>query len=66
MSNTIVSTPTHPLQQIERDRFTVACRQSAEIMHRPEFNGRLDKAMDFVLGGHVALHDDGLRQEIRG
>ena len=59
MSNTIVSTSTHPLQQIEDDRFTVACRQAAEIMFRPEFNGRLDKAMDFVLDGHVALHEDG-------
>ncbi len=34
---------TNPLQHIERDRFTVACRQAAEVMHKPEYNGRLEK-----------------------
>ncbi len=59
MSNTTVPTSPHPLQHIERDRFTVACRQAAEIMARPEYNGRLDKTQDFVLGGDVTLHEDG-------
>lgn len=28
-------------------------------MDKPEYNGRLTKAMDLVLSGNVALHEDG-------
>ncbi len=59
MTNTSVSENVHPLQTIEHDRFTLACRQAAEIMFKPEHGERLTKAMDFVLGGNVTLHDDG-------
>ncbi len=59
MTNTSVSENVHPLQTIEHDKFTIACRQAAEIMFKPEHGERLTKAMDFVLGGNVTLHDDG-------
>ena len=59
MTNTSLSENVHPLQAIERDKFTVACRQAAELIHRPEHGDRLTKAMDLVLGGSVTLHADG-------
>lgn len=59
MSNTTVPTYSHPLQHIEQDRFAIACHQAAQIMARPEYNGRLEKAVDFVLNGNVTLHEDG-------
>ena len=58
MTSTTLPETTHPLQAIDQDRFTVACRQAAELMHKPEYNGRLDKAIDLVLSGAVTLHDD--------
>lgn len=47
------------LQDLDASYFQVACRQAAEIMRRPEYNGRLDKAAELVLNGAVTLHDDG-------
>jgi hypothetical protein len=40
-------------------RWQQAVRRAAEALNRPEFNGRIEKAMDFVLGGSVTLHEDG-------
>jgi hypothetical protein len=48
-----------PLQSLHDDHFVVAVRQAAATLDRPEYNGRLTKAMDLVLGGSVTLHEDG-------
>lgn len=59
MTNQSVSeTPTF-VQDLYGDHFSTAVAQAAEIMDRPEYNGRLQKAMDFVLSGAVTLHEDG-------
>lgn len=54
-----VSEPANPLQALERDRFQIAVVQAAATMERPEFNGRLQRAMDLVLTDSVAIHEDG-------
>jgi hypothetical protein len=55
------SLPTTPsaLQDLYGDQLSIAVAQAAATMDRPEYNGRLQKAMDFVLTGAVTLHDDG-------
>jgi len=51
---------THPLQSLQDDHFVVAVRQAAAIIDRPEFNGRLQKAMALVPSGSVSMHEDGM------
>jgi hypothetical protein len=55
------SLPTTPsaLQDLYGDQLSIAVAQAAATMDRPEYNGRLQKAMDFVLTGTVTLHADG-------
>jgi hypothetical protein len=55
------SLPTTPsaLQDLYGDQLSIAVAQAAATMDRPEYNGRLQKAMDFVLTGAVTLNNDG-------
>lgn len=59
MTNGTVTQPTNALQQVSDDQFAMAVHQAAEILNRPEFNGRLDKAVDLVLKGAVTLQENG-------
>jgi hypothetical protein len=57
MTQHSVIEPTSPLQSRHDNQFIVAVRQAATTMDRPEYNGRLTKAMDLALSGSVRLHD---------
>ncbi len=46
-------------QALDASHFQIACRQAAATLDRPECNGRLPQAIDLVLAGAVARHDDG-------
>lgn len=59
MTQQNVAEPTTTLQALYGDHFSVAVRQAAATMERPEHGERLQKALDFVLTGAVTLHDDG-------
>ena len=59
MTNTTVSAPTNALQDIEDDHFMMQVHQAAQIMNRPEFNGKLSDAIQLVLAKAVSLHEDG-------
>jgi hypothetical protein len=56
--HSVVETPAF-VQDLYGDTFQHAVVQAAAIMDRPEYNGRLSKAMDLVLRGNVTLHEDG-------
>lgn len=59
MTTTTVPEPTSTLQDLYGDRFQQAVMQAAATMDKPEYNGRLQKAMDFVLSNAVILCEDG-------
>lgn len=59
MNNATVPNPINALQHIADDQFAMAVHQAAEMMNRPEFNGRMARAVDLVLDGGVTLHEDG-------
>ena len=47
-------------QALDASHFQRACRQAAATLDRPEYSGRMPQAMDLVLAGAVARHDDGI------
>jgi hypothetical protein len=55
------SVPATPslVQDLQDASFQQAAVQAAATMQKPEYNGRLQKAMDFVLTHAVTLHEDG-------
>ncbi len=59
MNNESVSTPVNALQDITDDHFMMQVHQTAKVMNRPEFNGRLSNAIQLVLAKAVGLHEDG-------
>ena len=54
MNEQTVSNPVNALQHISDDQFSLAVHQAAETMNRPEFNGRLARAVDLVAAGAVS------------
>lgn len=59
MTTQSVAEPTSTLQDLYGDRFQQAVIHAAATMDKPEYNGRLQKAMNFVLGRAVTLNEDG-------
>ena len=57
-SQSVPATPAF-VQDLRDTAFQQAVVHAAALMDRPEFTGRLQKAMDFVLSGSVILQDDG-------
>jgi hypothetical protein len=59
MTNQSVPATPSLVQDLQDATFQQAVVQAAATMQKPEYTGRLQKAMDFVLTGAVALHADG-------
>jgi hypothetical protein len=59
MTSPSVPTPPSCVQDLYDATFQHAVVQAAATMQKPEYTGRLQKAMDFVLTGAVTLQDDG-------
>jgi hypothetical protein len=59
MTTTTVANPPSLLQDLHNAHFSTTVAQVAATMEKPEYNGRLQKAMDLVLSNSVSLHEDG-------
>jgi hypothetical protein len=59
MTTTTVANPPSIVQDLHHAHYSTIVAQVAATMEKPEYNGRLQKAMDLVLSNSVTLHEDG-------
>lgn len=59
MTNTNVVEKPAFVQDLEASHFQIAVSQAAAIMDKPEYNGKLQKAMDLVLSNRVTINPNG-------
>jgi hypothetical protein len=66
MSQTHSITTSATAQEVYGDQFSLALAQTAATMDNPAYNGRLEKAIEFVRNGAVTLNTDGTATVVSG